>query len=347
MEKFIVSRDDSVYEAWPHLALTASEKLVCVFSECTHHNDRSYTRIVTVTSTDRGRTWSAKRPLTEPCHDRENFWNCARISNLSDGRLAIAVDRQPNCDEAGPIEKRRNYLFFSSDEGETWKGPVDTPALGGCPDKLLELESGRWLYSCTCLDPELQTQIQRLWYSDNQGESWSGPVIVAKKKGLKLCEVSILPVKDKLVAFHREESREGWDCYKTISADNGETWSDVIRFPLPGCHRPAAGRLNNGQILITYRFVQGGKGRRGYWVQNLFSGLTDDESALATDRRGARTRIMPIDFDRSASADTGYSGWVQFKDGEIYVVNYIMDDAPCAQIRGYSLQMSDLILEER
>jgi hypothetical protein len=54
--------------------------------------------------------------------------------------------------------------------------------------------------------------------------------------------------------------------------------------------------------------------------------------------------------DRSPTSDTGYSGWVQFADnhadtGEIYVVNYIPDDAPKAQIRSYSLRMEDFLLE--
>ena len=55
---------------------------------------------------------------------------------------------------------------------------------------------------------------------------------------------------------------------------------------------------------------------------------------------------MPIDFDRSPVSDLGYSGWVQFEDGEIYIVNYIVDDAPKAQIRGYSLTENDFILEK-
>jgi sialidase-1 len=59
VQKFSVSRDDSIYEAWPDVALTPSGRLVCVFSECTHHNDRSYTRIVVCHSDDRGRTWTS------------------------------------------------------------------------------------------------------------------------------------------------------------------------------------------------------------------------------------------------------------------------------------------------
>jgi hypothetical protein len=61
-------------------------------------------------------------------------------------------------------------------------------------------------------------------------------------------------------------------------------------------------------------------------------------------REDAHARILPLDFDRSPESDTGYTGWVQFPDGEIYVVNYIMDDAPKAQIRGYSLRLEDFLL---
>ena len=48
IQKYIVSRDDSIYEAFPDVALTPSGKLVCVFAECTHHADRSYTRFASM-----------------------------------------------------------------------------------------------------------------------------------------------------------------------------------------------------------------------------------------------------------------------------------------------------------
>ena len=53
---------------------------------------------------------------------------------------------------------------------------------------------------------------------------------------------------------------------------------------------------------------------------------------------------MPLDYDRSPESDTGYSGWVHFDNGEIYIVNYIVDDAPNDQIRGYSLRLEDFTL---
>jgi len=337
--KHTISRDDSIYEAWPDVTLTPDGRLICVFSECTHHGDRSYTRIMLTDSSDRGRTWLPKRPLTEATKGLP-YWNCARIMTLGDGRLAVLVDKIFDRGEKGGV----NYLFFSEDKGTTWSSPIETPARGIVPDKLLELRTGRWLLSCHYRDADFGHAVQRLWYSDDQGDTWNGPVIVGKKKGLNLCEVSILPVDDKLVAFFRENSGRGWDCHKAISDDQGETWGDVIRFPLPGCHRPVAGWLSDGRILITHRFMQGGKGWTGWWTQNFFAALTDKESALAETREDAHTRILPIDFDRSPASDTGYSGWVQFEDGEIYIVNYIVDDAPKGQIRGYSLEMTDLVL---
>ena len=90
--------------------------------------------------------------------------------------------------------------------------------------------------------------------------------------------------------------------------------------------------------------MQGGKGWVGWWTQNTLACLTDKESLLADTREDARTRILPLDYDRSPESDTGYTGWVQFADGEIYVVNYILDDAPKAQIRGYSLRPEDIML---
>ena len=346
IEKFIVSRDDNIYEAWPDVCLLPGGKMVCVFSECTHHRDRSYTRIMLTDSMDRGRTWSKKRPLTDATHGLPIFWNCARIMTLRDGRLAVLVDKLFADERSAKPEQCRNYLFFSSDQGQTWTDAVETPAYGIVPDKLLELDSGRWIIACHFKDQDFGYLVQRLWYSDDQGANWQGPIVVAKREGLNLCEVSILPVDDKLVAFHRENSGQGWDCYKTVSTDAGETWSDPVAFPLPGCHRPVAGWLKNDQIMITHRFLQGGSGGMGWSAQNFFAGLTDKASALADKRGDAHTRILPIDFDRSPASDTGYSGWVQFDNGEIYIVNYIMDDAPKGQIRGYALHMSDFLLND-
>lgn len=346
IQKFTVSNDPAIYEAWPDVCLLPSGKMVCVFTECTHHGDRSYSRVVLCDSEDRGRSWTPKRPLTPPTQGIP-YYNNARISRLSDGKLVIVVDKDTEEKGAKDFSNCKIVMYFSSDDGKNWTDELETPLRGIVPDKLLELDNGRWIVGTHVNDTDFGFLYQRLYYSDNQGESWSEPVIVGRSEGLNLCEASILPLGDNtLAAFIRENSFDGKDCYKTLSYDNGEHWTEPIRFPLPGCHRPVSGFLQDGRIMITFRFMQGGKGWLGAWTQNLFAALTDKASALALKRKDAMARIMPLDFDRSPNSDTGYSGWVQFPDGEIYTVNYIVDDAiDKAQIRGYAFYPDEFMLK--
>ena len=79
MEKYIVSRDDSIYEAFPDLILTKTGRLICVYTECVHHGDRDLSRIVYRTSDNRGKSWSPVCALTER-RNSEQFYNCARIA---------------------------------------------------------------------------------------------------------------------------------------------------------------------------------------------------------------------------------------------------------------------------
>lgn len=351
-ERFVVSRDDQFYYAFPDLALTPQGKLICVFLACTHHVDRSYTQIMQVTSTDRGRTWTPAQPLSAPLNgdpaNGDPFWDCPRIVALADGRLAVLAARI-----AGPYEGNQDgeqsiWLWFSHDDGATWEGPHATPARGIVPDRLLVLttgpHAGRWLLSAHTA-PFTGTQqkwMQRCWWSDDQGATWNGPQIVATAPNLKLCEGSMVQLPTgEIACFLRENSGRGLDAFTALSTDGGITWQGPDAFPLPGCHRPVAGMLASGRVLITYRFWQGSGG----WAHNFFAALTDQESCRTRTRSAAHTRIMPLDYDRATRSDTGYSGWVQFPDGEIYIVNYIVDDASKAQIRGYTLGEGDFALD--
>jgi hypothetical protein len=184
-----------------------------------------------------------------------------------------------------------------------------------------------------------------MWYSDNQGSSWSKKITIADEAPLLLCEGSIVEIKgNTLVCLLRENSGQGLDGFKCISNDNGETWEGVYKLPIPGVHRPVAGRLKSGVYMITHRFMQGGKGWIGFWTQNIFATFMSEKSLLAQERSEQSSRIMPLDFDRSSVSDVGYSGWVQFDDGLIYVAYYIVDDSPNGQIRGISFTEEDVII---
>lgn len=341
IRKFTVSRDDSIYEAWPDLVQTKSGKLICVFSECTAHVDRDGQRLVYCVSTDRGRTWSEKRVLTER-GTREGYFNCPRISVLSDGRIAVICDRMSGqCFEDFSKLTLAQYLWFSEDEGESFSEPQILPFFGIVPDRLLELRSGRWIVAAHARSPETGKLEEYLWYSDDKGKTWSDRVILASDARYNLCEAALVEVGDNtVVAFLRENSMKGYDIMKAISRDGGETWEGVYHTPMACGHRPTAGFLTDGNLLVTYRFIPGDHTT----YHNTFAALLSPDGLLSTDRNAQGIRTMPLDYDRSRHPDTGYTGFTQFEDGEIYVVNYIMDDAEKAQIRGYSFYPEDIVL---
>ncbi len=163
------------------------------------------------------------------------------------------------------------------------------------------------------------------------------PLFAASPK-YNLCEVSILDCQNGvLVAFLRENSRKGYDILKVISYDSGEHWSEIYSTEMDCGHRPVSGFLNDGSVMVTYRYIPAA-------TQNVFAAFFSKDAALATERGAQRVRIMPLDYDRNPSPDLGYTGWTQFADGEIYVVNYIKDDADKAHIRGYAFHPEDVIL---
>jgi len=342
IEKYIISRDPKWYQAWPDVVLAGDGRLICVFNECTHHCCREHTRIMLCESFDRGRSWTVKHPLTEASDGCSCYWNCPRIFTVPDGRIGVIADRLPREGENGERTKlAENVLYWSYDQGKTWSEPAILPLRGIVPDKLRVLDTGRWLISAHYLHEGRLTQFLR--YSDDGGATWSGEVLVAHDPRYHFCEASLLPLGGGAVAaFLRENSFRGLDCFKTVSTDNGETWGPVTEFPLPACHRPVSGFLRDGRVLITYRFHHGGGDDMGSRAQNFFGAVTDRASVLAEERSQARVRIFPIDHDPAVHADLGYSGWVQFPDGEIYVVSYIVDDwGERGQIRGYSLRLGN------
>ncbi|MCI8387365.1 MAG: exo-alpha-sialidase [Clostridiales bacterium] len=344
MQKFTVSRDDSIYEAFPDVVLTDTGRLICVFTECTHHSDRNLARLVYKISDDRGRTWSDKRFITEQ-GKRSAYYDCARLSKLKDGRIAMTCNYMLGNQDYRDMQV---HLWFSSDNGESWNAPVVLPANGIVPDRLVELESGRWLVAAHYKSPETDKLAEYLWYSDDKGESWSDKITVASDPRYNLCEASMIEVEPNVVvAYMRENSSLGIDCLKAISRDGGESWEGVYNVPLPGCHRPTAGILADGRILITYRFLQGGGGWLGCWTQNAFGAIMPRETALMTERNQQTSRIFPIDFDRSSVSDIGYTGWVQFDNGEIYVVDYLVDDAPKAHIRASAFYTDEFLIETK
>lgn len=341
LNQHIISNKSGIYECFPDIAMTRSGKLICVYRESAHHADLNNSRLILRESGDGGRTWEEAKALT-PTSDASFAYNCPRISALPDGSLAILCDIADR--RAGETYENRmeQHLWRSYDDGESWQGPEVLPFRGIVPDKYKVLSNGRHIFGIHGKNTATGKLEQYAYYSDDGGKSWTKSVVASDER-YNLCEVSILEVRDgTLAAFMRENSGLGYSCKKAISYDFGTTWEGVYDTNIDCCHRPVVDFYDKDKILMTYRYMQGGKAWLGSWTQNLFGAFFDADCALTKNRNEQAVRIFPISFDRSTKSDTGYSGWVRKPDGEFYVVNYLLDDAPLAQIRGYSFVISDV-----
>lgn len=341
MEKFTIAKD-AMFNGWPDVAMTESGELLCVFTECESHTDRRNSSLVLVRSSDRGRTWSKKTKISETSLNGENIFNNARIQRMKDGRMRILCDRLPTLWEES--SHAQVYMWEGGKDGVFETPPKPLEVFGIVPDKILETASGEMLLAAHHKDEKTGKLVQYVYFSKDGGTNWENKTVVAADPRYNLCEATLLEVEPNVImAIMRENSMQGFDAMKAISYDGGHTFEGPYPMPIPGCHRPVAGFLNDGSVMISCRYHQGGVSGAGAY-QNTFLVFTRAADLLKKRWEEQETRIFPLDYDRSPNADIGYTGWVQWDDGEIYVVNYLVDDWNKGQIRGYSVKKSDFLL---
>jgi len=103
--------------------------------------------------------------------------------------------------------------------------------------------------------------------------------------------------------------------------------------------------MRSGEIAITYRFCSGVSTSLALYVETPEEATRRRDPApddYRTDYH--QCRFAFLDNDRSLHPDSGYSGWVQLPSGDLYVVNYVTDDAPRPYIRGYIVSRYDWFL---
>ncbi len=342
VRKISVARNDEVYECFPDLVRTNSGKLIVFYRESDSHGAQDYSHLIMRHSLDEGASWSERFVLIESYQEDGVLfkYNCPRISQLRDGRLLALCDGYPvPPGEHFDRSTSHSFFWYSEDDGVTWSAPVKTAITGIVPDKLLETKAGTWLVAAHIGEPGEQYLHQRVFRSTDHGESWEGPITVCRQEGLNPCEASIIQLPDDtLVCYMRENSMKGWPGPKAFSRDDGRTWEGPYDTVMPGCHRPVAGYLPSGDIMVTFRHRTGGggPGHNNFWAYK-----ESVASAAAPDPDDQGGIILPLDHDPNPRPDTGYSGWCVLDDGTILVVNYIKDDADMAQIRGYYFREED------
>lgn len=292
--------------------------------------------------------------------------NCPRIIALRDGTILIFGDFTRF--EEDTTMRVLALLWRSADNGATWQGPeelsMDLPGYQPAPT---ELRDGRLL-----LGQDIPDKGPAVCFSTDKGKSWTATTFIPITEEDHIDEVSYVELEDGTIAGFgrntiREQNHVPSTALKVISRDGGRTWTGPFQTWLMGCEgRPKAGLLASGEVCVTYRCdlpnellamhvmtqAPAGSEELGHVAERM--PLPEDIPGEEARARGQERpwymksyypgRTIILDVDRSVHRDNGYSGWVQLANGDVFVVDYIHDDAPLAQIRGYRVSRSDIIL---
>ena len=367
MQRFTVSRDDRYHEAWPTVCIAANGDLVCSYSEGDVHGGGAVPSAVVRISEDEGATWSdpiiVDTLLDRP---RSGFFMCRAVIRLRDGSLLLAADWDstdyvqppgtpgfwrwdPSNDVFGEV-----WLYRSFDDGRTWSGPERTGCLA-VSVTAKQISDGTILLCASQYNYLGRYWSQFVHRSNDDGKTWSDPILVAGAPGGWFAEGDVVEMPGgELVMYMRSQGvgHRPPIGSKAISRDGGLTWDGPYaagKWPVTG--RVAAGRLSSGEALVMHRV--GGFTLQhpfGFFVESAETALARipyDHSAPLDPPAGSRWGI--IDNDTSPYADHGYGGWVELPSGDVYAVNYIVDDAPRhrAQIRGYRISRDELLNPNR
>jgi sialidase-1 len=350
MRHVTISRNDDLYEAFPDLCLLPSGKLLCIYRESDWHVS-STSRTMLTESDDRGRTWTNHRPfdVTRTFAEHRSVWNAPRIAMLPDGRVVANFDAFVFPDEADswtwPQSRTCNqtFLWFSDDEGQTWSEPQLTEVQGICPDKVRLLSDEHWLMAISQWSIRFPGAFRvQVAHSFDAGRTWPQHALAAEQPGVQHAEPSLVRMPDqRLLCVMRENVHTTRPSHCVVSDDDGRTWSTPRPAPFYA-DRPAAGLLQSGRLLVTYRNVEPGPGERRMRVgrhPGTWAWLGD---LAGLNGSGGESRLLELEHDSCESpGDYGYSGWVQLDHGEIFCAYHHRDDAPKSYIRGCWIREED------
>ena len=208
----------------PNMLRTEDEGLLFTFTAWETESDQR--NIYMKRSTDNGRTWGPVERISEP------GWYCTNndhVLRLSSGRILLPSHGGPGFAYKGAGSKLHSFVFYSDDEGHSWRQSDDTmtaPGRGAHEPTIVELSDGRLL----CFLRTTNECIYRS-YSEDHGLHWSPPEPTNLAAPDSPPLLKHLPgSSDLLLVWNNVPSSSNWPrtpltC--AVSRDEGKTWENV------------------------------------------------------------------------------------------------------------------------
>ncbi len=265
---FDVWRSPGRFTKNPDVVQLRDGRLMLVYSDTDQHWSMEDQVITTLVSDDHDSTWRKHREVDAArLADGDERLVTPRLSRLSDGRLAIIVDRN-NDGHFHEDQPSGNLIYWSHDDGASWEKPDSTGIIGFEPDRIVELPDGRLGVGSHLLRGDTQEYAEILSTSSDDGATWQETATVANDGVHRFCEGAMVPLGGQRMACVLRESRSGgMPSFVAFSEDAGRSWGPPQMCPL-SLHRPFAGLLPDGRMLVTGRNVLDGVGTYA-WVGHL------------------------------------------------------------------------------
>lgn len=174
------------------------------------------------------------------------------IYTAQDARLP-GQEGQFNLQYTAEIRRKR-----SADGGVTWgEEEVLFPRKGSfCRQKIQVLSGGRWIFgNWLCFHDETHngSDVTVLQISDDQGKTWREVAVPGSRGRVHANIVELSP--GRLAAFFRSRSAD--NIYRSVSDDNGESWSVPMRTELPNNNSSISViRLSSGHLAAAFNPVR-------------------------------------------------------------------------------------------
>ena len=196
--------------------------------------------LFTITSQDRGRTWTEPVTFTPPIQNPA-FEICHSIVELPNGTWVLPTATAKGWDGSIPAGQR-SVVFISKDQGATWSSSANTfhqPETIFWEQSLIRMDDGRLIVAAWAHDLVTgQNQPTPFAISNDSGTTFSEPYATGFEG--QTCKLLSLG-ENRILCVYRRSDKPG--LWATLSQIDGHTWKNLYDLPLWGSNLQSSGMV--------------------------------------------------------------------------------------------------------